>query len=68
VARQQQSDARDRQPSIISVQVIGADPSASIDSGTHGSAYDSASPVQVVRRAGVAGDGLTPTERARLMQ
>jgi filamentous hemagglutinin family protein len=68
VARQQQSDARDRQPSIISVQVIGGDPSASIDTGTHGSAYDSASPVQVVRRAGVAGDGLTPTERARLMQ
>jgi hypothetical protein len=68
VARQQQSDARDRQPSIISVQVIGADPSASIDGATHGSAYDSASPVQVVRRAGVAGDGLTPTERARLMQ
>jgi hypothetical protein len=68
VARQQQSDARDRQPSIISVQVIGGDPSASIDSGTHGSAYDSESPVQVVRRAGVAGDGLTPTERARLMQ
>jgi filamentous hemagglutinin family protein len=68
VARQQQSDARDRQPSIISVQVIGADPSASIDSGTRGSGYDSASPVQVVRRAGIAGDGLTPTERARLMQ
>jgi filamentous hemagglutinin family protein len=68
VARQQQSDARDRQPSIISVQVIGSDPSASIDSGSHGTGYDQDSPVQVVRRAGAAGDGLTTAERARLMQ
>ncbi|NII54851.1 filamentous haemagglutinin family protein [Luteibacter sp. SG786] len=67
VARQQQADARDRQPSIISVQVIGGDPSASIDSA-RGAGYDSASPVQVVRRAGSAGDGLTPAERARLVQ
>ncbi|MGE7136519.1 filamentous hemagglutinin family protein [Luteibacter sp. NPDC031894] len=67
VARQQQADARDRQPSIISVQVIGGDPSASIDGG-RGAAYDNGSPVQVVRRAGSAGDGLTPAERARLMQ
>jgi hypothetical protein len=68
VARQQQADARDRQPSIISVQVIGGDPSASVDDRVRGGGYDSASPVQVVRRAGVAGDGLTPAERARLVQ
>lgn len=68
VARQQQSDARDRQPSIISVQVIGSDPSASIDNGLRGSGYDGTSPVQVVRRAGVAGDGLTSAERARLLR
>ena len=68
VARQQQSDARDRQPSIISVQVIGGDPSASIDAAPRGVDYDNASPVQVVRQAGRAGDGLTAMERARLSQ
>jgi len=67
VARQQQADARDRQPSIISVQVIGSNPSASIDDGTRGG-YDNGSPVQVIRHAGAAGDGLTPAERARLVQ
>lgn len=68
VARQQQSDARDRQPSIISVQVIGGDPSASVDGASRGTGYDVGSPVQVVRRAGRDGDGLTPMERARLLQ
>jgi hypothetical protein len=67
VARQQQSDARDRQPSIISVQVIGDNPSASIDA-LHENGYDPSSPVQVVRRAGKAGDGLTSAERARMAQ
>lgn len=65
VARQQQSDARDRMPSVISVQVIGQDPSASITS-PQSQGYDLASPVQVVRRAGHAGDGLTDAERATL--
>lgn len=63
VARQQQSDARDRMPSIISVQVLDGVPSASIDGAGHGTDYDSHSAVQVARHAG---DGLTPAERARL--
>lgn len=67
VARQQQSDARDRQPSIISVQVLGDNPSASVDRA-HDDTYDLSSPVQVVRRPGSAGDGLTSAERARMTQ
>ncbi|APG06044.1 hypothetical protein BJI69_20500 [Luteibacter rhizovicinus DSM 16549] len=67
VARQQQSDARDRQPSIISVQVMGDNPSASVDT-PRDNVYDASSPVQVVRRAGKAGDGLTAAERARMAQ
>lgn len=67
VVRQQQSDARDKMPSIISVQVVGDNPSASIDAGSHGSyGYDARSAVQVVRRAGQEGDGLTSQERAAL--
>ena len=66
VARQQQADARDRQPSVISVQVLGDNPSASVDSARNG-AYDPSSPVQVMRR-GSANDQLTPAERARLTQ
>ncbi|MDR6644712.1 filamentous hemagglutinin family protein [Luteibacter sp. 1214] len=65
VARQQQSDARDRMPSTISVQVLGNDPSASIDGAPRGG-YDTGSPVQVVRSVGHAGDGLTQAERARV--
>ncbi len=63
VARQQQSDSRDRMPSIISVQVIGADSGASVSPRSN--SYDVDSPVHVVRRAG-HGDGLTDSERARL--
>ncbi|UPG87512.1 filamentous hemagglutinin family protein [Luteibacter aegosomatis] len=64
VARQQQSDARDRMPSIISVQVLGGDPSASIDGTRRGVGYDPNGPVQVVRRG--RNDGLTPEERSRM--
>ncbi len=66
VVRQQQSDARDRMPSIISVLVVGSDPSASIGNGAHAAGYDTGSAVQVVRRAGSVGDGLTASERSRL--
>jgi filamentous hemagglutinin family protein len=63
VARQQQADSRDRLPSIISVQVIGANSGASV-SPVGGNGYDPDSPVQVVRKG--AGDGLTDGERSRL--
>lgn len=63
VARQQQADSRDRLPSIISVQVIGANSGASV-SPVGGNGYDPDSPVQVVRKG--AGDGLTDSERSRL--
>ncbi|WP_429199987.1 filamentous hemagglutinin family protein [Luteibacter sp. W1I16] len=63
VARQQQADSRDRLPSIISVQVIGANSGASM-SPVGGNGYDPDSPVQVVRKG--AGDGLTDSERSRL--
>ncbi len=50
VARKQQSDARDRIPSIISVQILGfGDNTTSIQSVPgQGTSYDPASPVQVL--------------------
>jgi len=65
VVRQQQSDSRDRMPSIISVQVVGGNSGASVSPSKAAGAYDSDSAVQVVRRAGY-GDGLTDAERSRL--
>jgi len=47
------------------VQVLGNDPSASIDGAPRGG-YDTGSPVQVVRSVGHAGDGLTQAEHARV--
>ncbi|WP_250626016.1 filamentous haemagglutinin family protein [Pinirhizobacter soli] len=72
VARKQQDDARDRMPSIISVQVLSqGNNGASVDSGSDKHAYDPDSPVQVIgagRLSARRQSSLTQAERSRLAE
>ncbi|MBT2118369.1 filamentous hemagglutinin family protein [Dyella sp. LX-66] len=73
MARQQQDDARSKQPSVISVQVLGyGDGSASLDNGRGAPRpYDPSSPVQVLGGGMLstrARQQLTADERKRLAE
>jgi hypothetical protein len=72
VARKQQDDARERMPSIISVQVLSqGNNGASIDGGSQKHGYDPDSPVQVIgagRLSARRQSSLTPAERSRLSE
>ncbi|MGO4702976.1 filamentous haemagglutinin family protein [Dyella sp. 2RAB6] len=73
MARQQQDDARSKQPSVISVQVLGyGDGSASLDNGRGTPRlYDPSSPVQVLgggMLSSRARQQLTAEERKRLAE
>lgn len=72
VSRQQQDDARNKMPSVISVQVLGfGDGTGAIDDKERRRRYDPNSPVQVLGAGQLsmrAKDQLTPEERARLTE
>ena len=72
MARQQQDDARSKLPSVISVQVLTGDGSASLDNGgARPHRYDPSSPVQVLgggMLSARAKEQLTPDERKRLTE
>ncbi|WP_266157144.1 filamentous haemagglutinin family protein [Dyella silvatica] len=72
MSRKQQDDARSKQPSIISVQVLGfGDKTSSVESRPSGADYDPHSPIQVLG-AGRLSDAkrqvLTAAERQRLAE
>ncbi|ULU23258.1 filamentous hemagglutinin family protein [Dyella terrae] len=70
--RQQQDDARNKMPSVISVQVLGfGDGTGSVDDKDRRRRYDPNSPVQVLgagQLSARARNQLTPEERARLAE
>ncbi len=72
VSRQQQDDARNKLPSVISVQVLGfGDGTGAIDEKDRRRRYDPSSPVQVLGAGQLsmrAKEQLTPEERARMAQ
>jgi len=72
MARQQQDDARNKMPSVISVQVLGfGDGTSAISDKDRRHRYDPNSPVQVLGAGQLsmrAKEQLTPEERSRLTE